>query len=134
MKLRSILLSALFATGLAASVQAQEVTFSGNKVSIDFPKHGLVILEIVGPKDFYMKDSSNGSSATIDIGSPADGVYKYQAFAASGVKISSVKQRIGDNGRDDEPSTMFADASASGSFVVTGGKIVPPEPETDKDG
>ena len=136
MGLRTLGLSVFLAVGLAASVHAQEVKFSGNTVSITFPSHGLVTLEIVGPKDFYMKGSSNGSSASIDIGSPADGLYKYQVFAASGVKISSIKQRIGDNGRSREPSTMFANVSASGSFVVEGGKIVSPaeEPKTDKDG
>ena len=131
MKRATLGLAVCLALGLATPGFTQELKVSGTTVNISFPGHGLVTWEIAGPAGFHKIVSAKGSSAAIELGAKAaDGLYKYNASAASGEKVPNYNPLSLDNGRGKEPDMIAVGVSMSGTFLVQGGAIVLPVEKT----
>jgi len=131
MKLSACGLAVLFSIGLANPGLADDLRktehFAGTHVAFEFaaPYYN-VTLTVIGPNDFQAKVHSSAGVPAIDLqafGSVADGRYTYQMTASSGVTRKA--PTILYNGRHVEDAVRLQSVSTSGTFVVTGGTIVP---------
>ena len=133
MKTTVLCLATCAALGLSGACHADDMVaakqFSGT--NLGFLLKGALrnsTLSVAGPDDFHASTFSKSGAVAIDLGkfgALEDGLYHYQITAATD-QPANVRTPLND-GRDDNAKVkLLKSVEMSGTFDVTGGKIVEP--------
>lgn len=113
----------------AGAASAQTLRISGTAVGVSFPGASAATFSVTGPDGFQMRATSKSGNVGLQLGAAGplvDGLYRYEATAAGGEMTKNTGTL--DNGRGQEPGMVHVGLTASGTFRVERGRIVPIDP------